>query len=88
MLLAGVVVIKPVKVNVRRIEPLVLAKTHRSSFGPAHTIDNRPVVIPLLAFGVTIHKAECAGIAVKDAQRVPHAAGTRIIRPTSMIVVS
>ena len=88
MILAGIVVIEPIEVNVRRIKRLVLTKTHRCSFGPAHTVDNSPLVVPFLAFGMTVHETERAGIAVKDTQRIPKATGARIIRPAGVIVVA
>ena len=87
-LFARVVCIKPLQVNIRWIELLSLAKTPGRSFSSTGTVDNRPLVRPLLAFYVTIHETKRAGIVVKDAQGVPHSAAAWLIRPSMMIIVA
>ncbi|MHC4172974.1 MAG: hypothetical protein ACYST5_08550, partial [Planctomycetota bacterium] len=57
------------------------AKPHRGGLQPALKIDDGSLVRPFLGVGVAVHKAERAGIAVEDAQRVVERISSGAIGP-------
>ena len=79
--------VEPQEIVVGGIKLLILAKSQRCGFRPAPEVDCGSLVIPFLHFGMAVHEAERASVAVEDAQRIPQRIRSGIVGPAVDIVV-